>query len=312
MLSVILLVQALTVAVSGPPTAMAYLPVRVAEAEGYFTREGLTVTLHPMRDEPEAVAALFDGHVDLAVASLETAARRAPQLLAPKLRLVAGLTAAPPAAVLGATHGADPPRTVASLARRRVGIPAPGTDETWLTAVLARAKLTKRTVEVISLGVSRLLQALESREIDAAYLEDPVASDLVATGRATLLADLRSAKAAAETLHASTVHAAVFARADTLPDAATLAAFTRALVAAEARIGAAEPEKLAAKLPSAFRARPDEFAAALRDAKGLYLSDPNVSAAQVRASFDVIRGRMPLPAAVRLPSPRELIDLSRH
>ncbi len=312
MLSVILLVQALTVAVSGPPTAMAYLPVRVAEAEGYFTREGLTVTLRPMRDEPEAVAALFDGHVDLAVASLETATRRAPQLVAPKLRLVAGLTAAPPAAVVAATRSPNPPRTIASLARRRVGIPAPGIDDTWLTAVLARAKLTKRSVDVISLGVSRELEALESGAIDAAYLEDPLASELLASGRATLLADLRSVKAAADTLRASTVHAAVFARADTLPDATTLAAFTRSLVAAEARIGAAEPDELAARLPSAFRARPDDFAAALKAAKGFYLPDAAVSAAQVRASFDVIRGRMPLPAAVRLPSPRELIDLSRR
>jgi hypothetical protein len=157
--------------------------------------------------------------VDLAATSLEIAVRRIPVAIAPKLRLVAGLTAAPPAALVATTRGSDPPRTVASLARRRVGIPAPGIDETWLGAMLARAKLGPRTVRIVSLGVTALLAAIESGEIDAAYLEDPYATDLVTTGRATVLADLRSAKAAAETIDAPTVHAAVFARADRLPDA---------------------------------------------------------------------------------------------
>src|SRR5437763_11202153 len=113
MLGVILLVQALTVAVSGSPSAMAYLPVRVAEAEGYFTREGLAVTVRPMRGESEAAAALFAGTADLAATSLEIVGRRVPLEVAPKLRLVLGLTAAPASALLATTTGATPPRTVA-------------------------------------------------------------------------------------------------------------------------------------------------------------------------------------------------------
>src|SRR6185369_6035972 len=141
MLGVILLVQALTVAVSGSPTSMAHLPMRVAEAEGYFTREGLAVTLRSTRGESEAAVALFDGTVDLAATSLEIVARRVPVDVAPKLRLVAGLTAAPPAALVATATGADPPRTLQSLARRLVGIGAPGADETWLGAMLMRARL---------------------------------------------------------------------------------------------------------------------------------------------------------------------------
>jgi NitT/TauT family transport system substrate-binding protein len=309
MLGVILLVQALTVAVSGPPTSMAYLPLRVAEAEGHFTREGLTVTLRPFRGEPEAAEALFDAGADLAATSLEIAVRRVPVAIAPKLRLVAGLTAAPPAALVATTRGSDPPRTLASLARRRVGIPAPGIDETWLGAMLARVKLSPRTVRIVSLGVTALLAAIESGEIDAAYLEDPFATDLVTTGRATLLADLRSAKAAAETLDAApTVHAAVFARADRLPDAATLAGFTRALRAAEAHIATTDAATLAARLPPALNARPEEFAARLTTARELYLADLTVSPERVRASLAIIRARMPLPPTLRLPSLAELVE----
>ncbi len=308
MLGVILLVQALTVAVSGPPTSMAYLPLRVAEAEGYFTREGLTVTLRPARGEPEAAEALFDGGVDLAATSLEIAVRRIPVAIAPKLRLVVGLTAAPPSALVATTRGSDPPRTVASLARRRVGIPAPGIDETWLGAMLARAKLGPRTVGIVSLGVTALLAAIESGEIDAGYLEDPYATDLVTTGRATVLADLRSAKAAAETIDAPTVHAAVFARGDRLPDAATLAGFTRALVAAKARIATTDAATLTARLPPALSARPEEFAARLTTARELYLPDATISPERVRESLAIIRARMPISPTLRLPSPADLVE----
>src|SRR5690242_19337382 len=60
MLGVILL-QALTVAVSGPATSLEYLPLRVAHAEGYFAREGLDVTLKTTRGEPGAAEALTQG-----------------------------------------------------------------------------------------------------------------------------------------------------------------------------------------------------------------------------------------------------------
>jgi hypothetical protein len=133
---------------------------------------------------------------------------------------------------------------------------------------------------------------------------------LIAAGHATLLADLRSAKAAAETLDAATVHAAVFARRDRLPAAAALAAFTRAVVAAEARLATAEAPDLAARLPPAVSARPDEFAARLAASRGLFLPDPAVSTEQVRASLAIIRERMPLPAFVQLPSARDLVAAS--
>ena len=51
MLGLILLLQSLTIAVSGPATSPEYLPLRVAQAEGYFAREGLAVTLKTTRAE---------------------------------------------------------------------------------------------------------------------------------------------------------------------------------------------------------------------------------------------------------------------
>jgi ABC-type nitrate/sulfonate/bicarbonate transport system substrate-binding protein len=170
-----------------------------------------------------------------------------------------------------------------------------------------RARLDARKVKIVSLGAPGLLHAVDSGEVAAAYVEEPFATELIAAGGATLLADLRSVKAAAETLDAATVHAAVFARLDKLPTAETLAAFTRAVVAAEARIVTAEAGALAARLAPAVSARPDEFAARLAASRGLFLPDATVSPEQVRASLAIIRERMPLPPLVRLPSGRDLV-----
>ena len=172
--------------------------------------------------------------------------------------------------------------------------------------------MSPRTVRITSLGTSELLRALESGEVAAGYVDAPYAAQLLAIGRATLLADLRTAAAAAETLDASTVHAAVFGRADRLPAPEALSAFVRALTAAEGRIAAADASDLAARLAPAVSARPDEFAARLAASRGLFLSDPRVSPAQVRASLDIIRERMPLPPFGHLPSPRELVEVPRR
>ncbi|HVQ27268.1 MAG TPA: ABC transporter substrate-binding protein, partial [Planctomycetota bacterium] len=83
-------------AVSGPPTSPEYLPIRVAEAEGYFAAEGLAVTVRTTRAESGAAEALAQGQADLAATTLEAILRfglRATATQPP--RLIFGLTAAP-------------------------------------------------------------------------------------------------------------------------------------------------------------------------------------------------------------------------
>src|SRR4029450_3985712 len=65
-LGLIVLLQTLIVAVSGPATSPEYLPIRVAEAEGYFAVEGLAVTVRTTRAESGAAQALAQAPRDLA------------------------------------------------------------------------------------------------------------------------------------------------------------------------------------------------------------------------------------------------------
>src|SRR5207253_57587 len=153
MLGLILLLQTLTRAVSGPATSSEYLPIRVAESEGYFAREGLDVTVRTTRAESGAAEALAQGQVDLAATTLEALLRFGPRVPSETPRLVFGLTAAPPFSVLVATAQAGAVRSVEDLAGLRVGVTTPGAPElAWFGWLLARASVSVAQLHLTSVG----------------------------------------------------------------------------------------------------------------------------------------------------------------
>src|SRR5437764_1036191 len=160
MLGAVILAQALTLAVSGPTSSPEYLPLRVAEAEGYFAKEGLAVTLKTTRAEPGAAEALAQGQVDLAATSLEAILRFGPRTAKQGPRLVLGLTAAPPVALVVAESQKELVRSLEHLPGTRVGITSPGAPEqAWLAWLLARAGLSPGQVLLVSRGERGLARA---------------------------------------------------------------------------------------------------------------------------------------------------------
>src|SRR5260370_20716485 len=129
MLGTIILGRGLTRGVSGPTSSTEYLPLRVDEAEGYFAKEGLAVTLKTTRAEPGAAEALAQGQVDLAATSLEAILRFGPRTAKQAPRLVLGLTAAPPVALVVAESQKELVRSLEHLPGTRVGITSPRAPE---------------------------------------------------------------------------------------------------------------------------------------------------------------------------------------
>lgn len=298
----------MTIAVSGPPTSAEYLPLRVADAEGYFAREGLAVTLRTTRAEVGAAEALAQGQVDLAATSLEAMLRFGTRAVTQGPRLVFGLTAAPPVALLLAGPLDGTIRSVEQLAGLRVGIAAPGDPaHTWLLALFARAGLSIAQVEMVSLGDRGLVGALERSEIQAGIIDAPAASRLVAEHRAVILADLRTPAAVERALATMTVNAGVFMRADRKLSDRDVAAVARALQEAERRIATGDADALAARLPKSVVGIPEEFARRLDAARALYLPEGAVTVPQVRESIAIVRAHMPFSPALRIPRPEDLI-----
>jgi hypothetical protein len=116
----------------------------------------------------------------------------------------------------------------------------------------------------------------------------------------TLLADLRTSGAAERTLGVPTVSAAVFVRADRRPGERELAAFTRAVLAAQERIATGGVDALADKLPRTVVASAEEFAARVEQAAGLYVREPRPSPDRLEATLDLLREQIPIPARTRV------------
>ena len=310
MLGVILLLQTLTLAIAGPATSPEYLPLRVAHAEGHFTREGLNVVLKTTRAEPGAAEALVQGQADLAATSLEAMLRFGPRSAAQAPRIVFGLSAAPPVALLVSTLQAETVKAVTDLPGTRVGLTTPGAPEqAWFAWLLARSGMTMAQVWVVSHGHRGLVSAVETGDVHAGLVPEPFASRLLADGRARLLVDLRTPAAVTQALGGPTVNAAVFARADRRPRDRDLAAFARAVLAAEQQLATAPPAELAAKLGKRVAGSGDDFAERLESTRAIYLVGGLVTAEQVKQTMALIRAHQPLPATSRVPSPEELLHL---
>ncbi len=308
MLGVIVLLQSLVLAIAGPATSPEYLPLRVAAAEGLFTREGLDVTLRTTRAEPGAAEALVQGQADLVATTLDSILRFGPRSANQGPRLVFGLTAAPPVALLVPTSQTAIVKSLNDLPGTRVGLSSPGAPEQmWFGWLLARSGLSIAQMWVVSYGSRGLVSAMESGDVHSGLVHEPAASRLVSDGQARVLIDLRTPAAVAQAIGTLTVNAGVFARADRRPRDRDLTAFARAVLAAEARIATAPADELAGHLPR--RAAGDDVVTRLEGARQIYLPDGLVTPDQLRETLTLIRAHQPLPITSRVPPPEELLHV---
>jgi sulfonate transport system substrate-binding protein len=310
MVAVILVLQALTVAIAGPPTSPEYLPVHVAESEGYFKREGLTVTLRPTRAEPGAAEALAQSQADLAATSLEAVLRFGRRPGTPLPRLVFGLSAAPAVRLLTAADKASSVRSVRDLAGGKVAVTSPSApEETWLLALLARAEIRSSQVEVVSVGARGLAATMNQGGVRGAVVPEPIASRLIDEGRAALLVDLVSPRAVTEALGAPTVNAAVFTRGDGRVSDRAVEAFARALLAAEHLIATATPTAMATALPRAVVGSDDDFERRFEATRSMYLPGGMVTLDAVRHTIDMMRGHLPFPQLLGIPRAEDILHV---
>ncbi|HET7874624.1 MAG TPA: ABC transporter substrate-binding protein [Methylomirabilota bacterium] len=297
----VLLQATLTISVAGPATSPEYLPLRLAEAEGYFAQERLTVSLQTTRSESQAAEALARGQAQLAATSVDAALRLGHVAGAPP-RLVFGLTEAPPVALLVPTAQKEAIRSLQNLAGKTVGIPSPGTAEhLMLLSLLAKAGLRLPQLTVQSYGDRRLASAMESGQVAAAVIGDPWATRLLEEGSAVALADFRKRGEASRWLGQPAVHAALFARADSTLGPTELAALARTLLKAIDRLRSATPDELATRLPSTAVGPPADFRLRVSGAREIFLPNGWVTEEMMAESVRLAQERAKLPSQVSVP-----------
>src|SRR5262249_7019375 len=162
-------------------------------------------------------------------------------------------------------------------------------------------------VDLVSLGTRGLVVGLETGDVQAGLVAEPNVSRLVNDTGAVVLADLRGPEAVAKTLGSPTVNAAVFGRSDRMPRDADLAAFGRAVLAAERLIADTAAEDLAKRWPASMIGAPDEFSRRLNATREIFLPDGTVTPTQLSETVEIVRAYGSLPATLKMPKPEEFI-----
>ena len=183
----------LAIGVGGKPLFY-YLPLTIAERQGYFKAEGLDVEILDFPGGARALQALLGGSVDVVSGAYEhTISQQAKGQNIEALVLqgkYAGI-------VLGMTKAkAAQYKSPKDLKGMKIGVTAPGSSTNmFVNVLLARDGLKPDDVAIIGVGATAGAVAIMKRgEIDAISNLDPVISQLEVGGDIVPVVDTRTAK----------------------------------------------------------------------------------------------------------------------
>lgn len=180
----------LTVAVGGK-NLLYYLPLTIAETQGYFKAEGLEVTVADFAGGSRALQALVGGSADVTSGAFEHTINM--QVKGQRLRAFV-LQGRAPQIVLGVNPKTMPNyKSVADLKGKKIGVTAPGSSTNVLANfVLAKAGLKPSDVSIIGVGAgSGAVAAMRAGQVDAMSNLDPVITLLTRSGDLKIVTDTR-------------------------------------------------------------------------------------------------------------------------
>ncbi|MEO8345545.1 MAG: ABC transporter substrate-binding protein [Betaproteobacteria bacterium] len=253
----------LMVGVGGKPLFY-YLPLTIAERNGYFKAEGLDIEILDFPGGARALQALLGGSVDVVSGAYEhTITQQAKGQFIEALVLqgkYAGI-------VLGMTkEKAAAYKSPADLKGMKIGVTAPGSSTNmFVNVLLAKAGLKPDAVAIIGVGATAGAIAIMKRgEIDAIANLDPVISQLEADGSIVPVIDTRTAKGMQDVYSGAYAAGSIYVPVDfakKYPN--TAQAFVNAMVRALRFIQSSTPDQIVAAVPPEYYADKALYKAAL-------------------------------------------------
>jgi NitT/TauT family transport system substrate-binding protein len=169
-----------------------YLPAKLTDQLGYFKAEGLDVQLltEPagaiaenvlISGDVQGVVGFYDHTIDL-------------QTKGKCVQSVVQLADVPGEAEVVATDKAAQIKSPADFKGRKLGVTSPGSSTDFLTQYLAtKGGLSKADFTTVKAGAGQtFIAALENGGIDAGMTTDPTIAQLISTGKAQVLLDMRT------------------------------------------------------------------------------------------------------------------------
>jgi NitT/TauT family transport system substrate-binding protein len=242
----------LSIAVGGK-NLLYYLPLTIAETQGYFKDEGLDVTIVDFSGGSLALRAVVGGSADIVSGAFEHTLIMQPKGQALRAFVLQGRA---PQIVLGTNPRTMPSyKTIADLKGKKIGVTAPGSSTQVLANfILAKGGLKPSDVSIIGVGAgSGAVAAMRSGQIDAMSNLDPVVTMLQRSGDFKIISDTRIVAEADKVFGGPMPAACMYAPQpfiDKYP--ATVQAIANAIVRADRWIQSAGPSEIVKAVPESY------------------------------------------------------------
>ena len=243
----------ITIAVGGK-NLFYYLPLTVAERQGYFKDEGLDVEIPDFAGGAKALQALVGGSADMVSGAYEhtinMAAKKQPikaVVLQMKFNAMALAMSKERAAKF---KGAK------DMKGWKVGVTAPGSSTNmFVNNILVKDGLKPTDVSIVGVGTGEgAVAALEKGELDALVNLDPVLTQLESTGKFVTLYDTRTEKGMKDVYGGDYMAAVIYVTDEFVKkNPNTVQAVVNAMVRADKWIAKASPQQIVDLMPAEFK-----------------------------------------------------------
>ena len=241
-----------TIAVGGK-NLLYYLPLTIAETQGFFKAEGLDLTIVDFAGGSQALRAVVGGSADVVSGAFEHTVNM--QFKGQAMRAFA-LQGRAPQIVLGVNPKTVPGfKSIADLKGKKVGVTAPGSStNVVVNFLLAKAGLKPTDVSIVGVGAGKgAVAAMQSGQIDAISNLDPVITLLQRGGHLKIVSDTRDPQEAERVFGGPMPAGCLYAPVSFLEkNPNTAQAMTNAMVRACKWIQAAGPTDIIRAVPESF------------------------------------------------------------
>ncbi len=280
----------ITIAVGGK-NLFYYLPLTIAERQGYFKDEGLEVEIPDFAGGAKALQALVGGSADMVSGAYEHTINM--QAKNQPIKAVVLQASYSSIVLVMSKEKAAKYKGAADLKGLKIGVTAPGSSTNmFVNNLLAKSGLKPADVSIIGVGAGGgAVAAMEKGELDALSNLDPVISQLEATGKFVAVADSRTEKGMKEIYggdyHASTIY---ITEEYIKRNPNTVQAVVNAMVHALRWISRATPEQIMAVVPNEYKGSdPSLYKAALLKNMIGYSPDGKMSLKAAQNVYKVLK-----------------------
>jgi NitT/TauT family transport system substrate-binding protein len=237
----------------GGKNLLYYLPLTIAERQGYFREFGLEVAINDFAGGARSLQALVGGSVDVVTGAYEHTLRM--QAKGQDIRAVIELLRFPSITIGVRKDLAGRIRSAADFKGLKIGVTAPGSS-TFITAqhAMVKAGLKPNDASFIGIGGGASgVAAMKKGEIDVISHLDPVISKLEADGDIVVLMDTRTEAGTRALFGGSNPAACVYLKNDFIAaNPNTVQAIVNAHYKALLWIAAATPAQVADAVPAEY------------------------------------------------------------